>query len=161
MRGLQELLQTLDELNVSVTSAARGATNAAAQEVKKQAVANARAQGLVNTGALVNNIAVKRERGTPANITEYHIGVRHGKEAKGAQKIAVRGRDGSIQFEYVNDPFYWWFWELGHYNVLLRRHVAARAFLRPAMASKAPDLLEVMRKQLAERIERVTAKALA
>jgi HK97 gp10 family phage protein len=161
IRGLQELLDNLEAVHVSVRSAARGATNAAAQVVKRQAVENARAQGLVNTGALVNNIAVKRERGTPPNIVEYHIGVRHGREAKGAQKIAVRGRDGSIQFEYVNDPFYWWFWEFGHYNVLLRRHVAARAFLRPAMETKAPELLQVMRDYLAQRIERVTAKALA
>jgi hypothetical protein len=63
--------------------------------------------------------------------------VRHGREAKGAQKIAVRGKDGKIRFEYTDDPFYWWFWEFGHYNVFLRAHVAARPFLRPAMDSKA------------------------
>jgi hypothetical protein len=131
------------------------------QVVKRQAVDNARAQGLVSTGALVKNIAVKREPNTPAHITEYHIGVRHGPEAKATQKIAVRGRDGTIRFEYVNDPFYWFMWEFGHYNVFLRRHVAARAFLRPAMASREGELLEVMRSYLAERLERTVMKALA
>lgn len=160
MRGLGELLDNLDGLNVNVRSAGRGAANAAAQVVKVQAVANARAQGLVSTGALVKNIAVKRERGTPATWHEYHVGVRHGKEAKGAEKIAVRGRDGSIRFEYTDNPFYWHMWEFGHYNVFLRRHVAARAFMRPAMLSKEGSLLEVMRVYLVGRIQATMSKAL-
>jgi HK97 gp10 family phage protein len=161
VRGLQELLANLDELGVTVRSACRGAVNAASQEVKRAAIANARAQGLVSTGALVNNIAVKRERGTPATITEYHIGVRHGKEAKGAQKIAVRGADGRIRFEYTDNPFYWHMWEFGHYNVFLRRHVAARAFMRPAMLAREDGLLEIMRAYLAARIERTQNRILA
>lgn len=160
MRGLAELLANLDALGQTVRQSARGATNAAAQVVRAQAVANARAQGLVETGALVKNIAVKRERNTPPNITEYRIGVRHGRGAKGAQKIAVRGRDGSIRFQYTNDPFYWRFWEFGHYNVFLRRHISAKPFLRPAMASKQGELLEVMRTYLASRLEKSIAKAI-
>lgn len=160
MRGLKELLANLDGLNVSVRSAARGATNAAAQVVKREAIVNARMQGLVSTGALVNNIAVKRERGTPANITEYHIGVRHGKEGKGAQRIAVRGTDGRIRFQNADNPFYWMFWEFGHYNVFMDRHVAAKPFIRPAMLSKEGMLIEVMRGNLAARIEKTMAKAL-
>lgn len=160
MEGLQELLDNLDGLGVAVKSAARGATNAAAQTVKREAIVLARMQGLVSTGALVNNIAVKRETSVPPNLTEYHVGVRHGGESKAAQKIAVRGNDGKIRFEYVNDPFYWWFWEFGHYNVFLRQHVAARPFLRPAMDSQAPKMLGVMKDYLVARIERTVGKLL-
>lgn len=160
MKGLKELLDNLDSLNVSVRSAGRGACNAAAQVVKKQAVANARAHGLVSTGALVQNIAVKRERGTPSTWFEYHIGVRHGRESKGAEKIAVRNSNGKIVYEWTNNPFYWWFWEIGHFNVFANRHIPAKAFLGPAMASTQGQLLGVMRDYLATRIERTIAKAI-
>lgn len=161
MRGLAELLDNLDRLNVSVRSAGRGAASSAAQVVKREAVNNARVQGLVSTGALVKNIAVKREPGTPATWFEYHVGVRHGKESKGAQKIAVRGADGRVRFEYVDNPFYWFMWEFGHYNVFLRRHVAAKPFIRPAMLSKEESLIDVMRDYLADRIEREMGKVLS
>lgn len=161
VRGLQELLGNLEGLNVSVRTASRGAVNAAAQVVKIQAIENARAQGLVSTGALVDNIAVKRQAGTPDGWTEYHVGVRHGREAKNAQKIAVRGADGKVRYEYVDDPFYWFFWEFGHYNVFLRRHVAARAFMRPAMLSTQGRLLGVMRDNLAAQIDRRVTKVLS
>lgn len=161
IKGLAELLSNLHDVGVTVRTAARGATNAAAQIVKAEAVKNARAQGLVSTGALVNNIAVKRERNTPDTWIEYHVGVRHGKEAKGATKIAVRGRDGRIRFEYADDPFYWWFWEMGHFNIFFGRHVAARAFLRPAMYSRQGALLDVMRTYLATRLERTTMKLIS
>jgi HK97 gp10 family phage protein len=161
MRGLRELLDNLDKVGVTVRAAAGGAVNAAAQEVKKRAIENARAQGLVSTGALVKNIAVKRQRGTPATRFEYHIGVRHGKEAKNTQKIAIRGKDGSIRFEYENDPFYWWFWEIGHYNVFLRKHVAAKPFLRPAMDAVAPYALDMMRDYLAQRLDRTVNRVLS
>lgn len=161
IRGLAELLDNLDGLNVTVRTAGRGATNAAAQVVKKQAIVNARAQGLVDTGALVDNIAVKRQTGTSPTWFEYHIGVRHGKEAKGAQRIAVRGSDGKVRFEYSDNPFYWFFWEFGHYNTWAKRFIAARPFLRPAMLSKEGELVEVMRTYLAAKIEKITMKAAA
>lgn len=161
IRGLAELLENLDSLGVSERSARRGAVNAAAQVVKRQAVENARAQGLVETGALVKNIAVKRERNTSPTWTEYHVGVRSGGQAKGAEKIAVRGKDGTIRFEYTNNPFYWHMWEFGHYNVLLRRHVAARAFMRPAMYARQGELVDVMETYLADRLERTVMKAIS
>jgi HK97 gp10 family phage protein len=161
IRGLAELFAALDGVGVTLRQAGRGACNAAAQVVKAKAIENARAQGLVSTGALVNNIAVKRQLGTPPDIFEYHVGVRSGHEAKGSQKVAVRGRDGSIRLEYTDNPFYWRMWELGHYNVLLRAFVPARAFLRPAMDSKQDELVGVMRDYLAARLERVMDKAIA
>jgi hypothetical protein len=87
----------------------------------------------------VKNIAVARERGTRSDYFEYQIGVRHGREAKGAQKIAVRGKDGRIRLEYTDNPFYWWFWEIGHYNVFLRARVPARPFIRPRSTGRRPS----------------------
>lgn len=162
MKGLGELLANIDLVGDSVRNAGRGAANAAAQVVKREAVVIARdVWKLVETGALVNNIAVKQERGTAPTWFEYHVGVRHGKEAKGAQKIAVRGHDGSLRFEYVNDPFYWHMWELGHYNVFLRRFVAAKPFIRGAMMAKEALLVDVMRDYLVARVEKFADKALA
>jgi HK97 gp10 family phage protein len=161
MRGLKELIENLEGLKVTARSACRGATNAAAQVVRREAVIKARAQGLVQTGALVKNIAVARERGTSPTYFEYHIGVRHGLETKGAQKIAIRGKDGRIRFQYTGNPFYWWFWEFGHYNVFLRAQVPAKPFIRPAIDSKAPELLGVMKDYLGQRLLNTMNKALA
>ncbi len=160
MRGLKELLENLQALDRSIDAEARVAANAAAQVVKKEAVRLARMQGLVDTGALVKNIAVKRERDAPKNIKDYHIGVRHGAEAKGAQRIAIRNREGKIRFEWTDNPFYWWFWEFGFFNKWLNRHMPARPFMRPAMDNKQSELLEIMRQRLADRIEKFADKAL-
>lgn len=161
MKGLQELFDNLDAVSVTVRSASRGAVNAAAQVVKKQAVANAQAHGLVSTGALINNIAVKRQPDTGPGLTEYHVGVRTSWHAKASQKIAVRGKDGSIRYEYANDPFYWFMWEFGHYNVFLRRFVPAKSFMRTAMLSREGELLDVMKTYLSERLERTVMKAIS
>lgn len=161
VRGLRELLATLDDLGVQTRDAARTACGSAAGVVKREAISRAVAQGFNRTGAMVQNIAMKRERGVPANIVEFHVGVRHGRDSKKARKIAYRTRDGKIRFEYDNDPFYWWFWEFGHYNHWLKAHVPARPFIGPAMKAKEGQLLDVMREALAKRIERVTRKALA
>ena len=161
VRGLPELFAALDGLHITATSAARTAVNAGAQLVKREAILRATAQGFNPSGDMVKNIAVKRERGTSRNITEYHVGVRHGRDSKKARKIAYRTRDGKIRFEYDNDPFYWWFWEFGHYNHWLKAHVPARPFIGPAIKAKESQVLDVMREALARRLERVTMKALA
>lgn len=161
MKGLAELLDNLKELDRNINSEARIAAAAGAQLVKKEAVLIARAQGLVDTGALVKNIAIKREPGTSKTWHEYHIGVRHGREAKAAERIAVRNHDGKIKFEWTNNPFYWWFWEFGHYNGFLKRHVAARPFIRPAMEHKQGEVLDAMKARLAARLEKFQAKALS
>lgn len=161
VRGLPELFAALDGLHITATSAARTAVNAGAQLVKREAIVRATAQGFNPSGDMVKNIAVKRERGTPANITEYHVGVRHGNKAKDARKVAYRTKDGKVRFEYLNDPFYWWFWEFGHWNHWMMAHVPARPFIGPAMKAKETQVLDVMREALARRLDRVTNKAIA
>lgn len=161
MRGLQELLANLVELDRSMQTEARAMANAGAQLVKKEAVKIAKAHGLVDTGALNKNIAVKREPGTPKSIFEYHIGVRHGAESKGAERRAVRGADGKLRYEWTNNPFYWWFWELGHYNTWSHRFVPAKPFIGPALANTKEQVIEAMRQRGADRLEKFTQKALA
>ena len=161
MRGLKELLENLKALDRNINTEARIAAAAGATIVKREAVSIARVQGLVDTGALVKNIAIKRERGTPKNIHEYHIGVRHGASAKAAQRIAVRNRDGKIKFQWTNNPFYWWFWEFGHYNGFLKRHVAARPFIRPAMEAKQGEVMGAIKFRLAARLDKFTRKAIS
>ena len=161
MRGLKELLQNLAELDRSMKTEARAMANAGAQVVKKEAITIAKAHGLVDTGALTKNIAVKRETGTPSNIFEYHVGVRHGGEAKSAERIAVKGADGKLRYEWTNNPFYWWFWELGHFNTWTHSFVPAKPFIGPALANKKEEAFEAMRKRGADRLEKFTQKARA
>ena len=160
MRGLKELLQNLKELDRNVNTEARIAVAAGANLVKKEAVKNARAHKLADTGALINNIAIKREKGVPKGVYEYHVGVRRG-NAKNAPRIPVLGKDGKTKFQWMNNPFYWWFWEFGHFNEWSKRHVAAKPFIRPAMASKQGEVLGVMKMRLAARLQRFTKKALS
>lgn len=154
MQGLAELLGNLQALDRSMKTEARAMANAGAQVVKRQAVANIRADGRVDTGDMIKNVAVKREQRTSANWFEYHIGVRHGPEAKSAQRIAVRSADGKIHFQWTNNPFYWWFWELGHYNPILRQHVPAKGYIRRAILDRQTDAIEAMRIRGARRLER-------
>lgn len=72
-------------------------------------------KGLVKSRALLNNIAIKRERNVPAGIEQYNLGVRHGRDlGKKAVKYLALGRGGRVVTRYQNDPFYWRFLELGH-----------------------------------------------
>jgi len=133
--GLQELEQALRGLEAKLaTKIARRAVARGAGVIRTEARLRARAQGLVSSGALVRNIALKRETRTARTRTEYHVGVRHGPQAKNAKKIQVM-RGGKLRTYYQNDPFYWWFWEFGHQNTFLRRRVA-KPFLRPAWEAK-------------------------
>jgi len=157
MKGLAELLQDLKDLDANVNSEARIAAAAGAKLVKKEAVLIARAQGLVDTGALVKNIAIKREPGTPRGIHEYHIGVRHGPQTD-EWVVTSSGKRGK---KYSNNPFYWWFWEFGHFNTFLGRHVAAKPFIRPALVNKQGEVIDAMKARLAARIKQHVRKSLS
>lgn len=134
--GLIELEQALQGLEKKLaTKIARRAVARGAGVIRAEARTRAKAQGLVNSGALVKNIALKRETKTARTRTEYHVGVRHGAQAKNARKIQVRERSGKLRTLYQNDPFYWWFWEFGHQNIFTRRRMA-KPFLRPAWEAK-------------------------
>lgn len=86
--------------------------------IREDAKALARANGSVITGAMVDNIVIKRETDVPEGTAQYHIGVRHGRDqsrkvrSAGNRRLVVsRGR---ITVRRDNDPFYWRFVERGH-----------------------------------------------
>ncbi|WP_194720819.1 HK97-gp10 family putative phage morphogenesis protein [Noviherbaspirillum malthae] len=159
---------------------ARRMVGAGAKVVREEAKRIAAAAGLRRTGALLNNIVMKRER-TPEGIEQYNLGVRHGRAlGKKAEKKLVVGANGRIQTRYVNDPWYWVILEVG-----AKPHVIAPAkggkllvwtqvprptqfarkvnhpgtqatpFLAPALENKRDAALEVM----AQRLEAAIKKA--
>ncbi|MEW9584328.1 HK97-gp10 family putative phage morphogenesis protein [Paraburkholderia sp. DGU8] len=85
-----------------------------ANVIKREAKAIALSKGLEQSGALLNNIAVKREANPPLGVAQYNLGVRHGRELGSNAKVVFSVRaDGSIRKTYVDDPFYWWYLEFG------------------------------------------------
>lgn len=100
------------------TKIARRMVVAGGKIVRDEAKAIARTNGSVITGAMVENIVIKREAAARDGIAQYHVGVRHGRtqsrkvRSQGQKRLVVsRGR---IKVRRDNDPFYWHFVELGH-----------------------------------------------
>lgn len=81
----------------------------------------ARQKGLKKTGAMIRNIAIKRERRTPPGVTQYNVGVRHGRDLgkRHTKFLAFSKRKGRVVIRRKDDPFYYRFIELGH-NVVAR-----------------------------------------
>lgn len=82
--------------------------------LRKEARALAEKQGLRKTGAMIKNIAIKRERNVPAGTVQYNLGVRHGKDLGKKYKQLGVGKNGRIRVTYKDNPFYWSFNEFGH-----------------------------------------------
>jgi len=116
--GVAAMRQAFDGLQQDVrTKIARRMVVAGGRVIKEQAIANARANGSVRTGAMVANIAIKRERNAPDGTEQYHVGVRHGREQsrkvrRAAAKRLVSSR-GRVRVVRENDPFYWRWVERG------------------------------------------------
>lgn len=117
--GIEDLVASFREVREDMGSkVARRMVVAGGKIVRERAKANARANGSVISGAMVDNIAIKRETEAPDGTAQYHVGVRHGNQqtrkvrAKGQRRLVVsRGR---IVQRRDNDPFYWKFVERGH-----------------------------------------------
>lgn len=135
--------------------------------LRKEARTLAQQQGLKLTGALIKNIAIKRER-TPQGVTQYHLGVRHGKDLgnNAAKKLVLNPKTGRITSVYINDPFYWWFLEKGR-NVYrgdgkrrrgVKRRVEATPFLAPALQNKKAEAIEAMVKRLEVAMRRTSGR---
>jgi len=119
---MAELIQGLGELRSQFQSLAkdmetrtsRSMVVAAGGVLKRESKRLAQQQGLRRTGALIDNIAIKREK-TPQGIAQYHLGVRHGRDlGRKAKKVLTVRSSGRIGVKYENDPFYWWWVERGH-----------------------------------------------
>lgn len=116
---------------------------AAGAVVRSEAKRQAQAKGLRKTGALINNIAFKRERAAPEGTVQYNVGVRHGRDItkKGEKKLLLKvGKSGRIV--RANDPFYFRFHELG------TKKMQARPFLAPALENKRDEAIAAMETRL-------------
>jgi HK97 gp10 family phage protein len=134
------------ELKKEVAQRVAGSmTNAAAQVVKKTAVANVVRNPSVDTGSLKESVIVKKIPKSQTDLTSQHIvTVRgRGKLIKRGKKAGQRQTDAPhahlIEFGTVNMP--------------------AEPFLRPAFDRDKGRLPEVMRQTGEKRIEAIARKA--
>jgi HK97 gp10 family phage protein len=117
--------------------AARAATNAAAQVVRKAAKANIKASPSVETGSLHDAVIARRIPPAQTRLTSEHIvTVRgRGKPAnKKGQKIARAPHAHFVEFGTVNMP--------------------AEPFLGPALKNNQREALDAMADRLRKRIEK-------
>ena len=74
--GIGELSRKFSELAENMKQkTARRMVATAGGIVRKEAKALALSQGLKQTGALIKNIAIKREKNVPEGVEQYHLGV--------------------------------------------------------------------------------------
>jgi len=148
---------------------------AAGGVLKRRAKAIALAKGLKRSGAMIKNIAIKRETEAPAGTAQYNLGVRHGRDLTKKQKakpgkLAV-SQGGRIVKRYEDDPYYWAWVERGHKVVARasavdRRGIAARRrgatgktvpphpFIEPALEQGRGDAIEAMDKALDKELKK-------
>ena len=137
VKGLRELGAAMKALGNDIgLKIARAATSAAAQPVKKRAIANIIASPSVRTGALKSSVIVKRLGRKESNLTSEHI-------------VTVRGRGkkkkgGTRQTEAPH----------GHLVEFGTVHMPAEPFLRPAFESEKGNALQAMQATLRRRIDR-------
>lgn len=118
IKGLEELRRSFatirDDMKnkVSLRMVAAGG-----QVLKKEARIIAQSKGLRKSAALLNNIVIKRERNVSAGVTQYNLGVRHGRDLGNGKKVIkylALGSSGRVVVRRKNDPYYWSFLEFGH-----------------------------------------------
>ncbi len=135
--------------------------------LRKEARAIAQSHGFKKSGALVRNIAIKRESKAPQGIEQYNLGVRHGvnltKKAMEKSKLVLR--KGKIR--YADDPYYWSFLEFGWIprgpgqalrggtrkkqairNAQAGRRIPGRSFIGQALINKKDEAIAAMEDRL-------------
>jgi len=111
--------------------------------LRKEAKRIATSQGLRRTGAMINNIAIKREKSVPPGTVQYNLGVRHGRDIRGkaAKKLLLKvGKSGRIV--RANDPFYWTFLEFD------TKKRPGTPFIGPALVNKKAEAIAAMETRL-------------
>lgn len=150
--GIGELKANFDKLKTGMeTRIARSMVVAAGGVLKRKAKANMQRQGLVRTGSMVKNVAIKRETQAPAGTAQYHLGVRHGKNKTRAQrktgKLSVNTK-GRIVKRYEDDPYYWRFAEFG------TKKQQATPSLGPALEEGKTEAIEAMAARLKKELDK-------
>jgi HK97 gp10 family phage protein len=149
IEGLSELRASFVAVGTDMkTRTARAMVVSAGGVLKKEAKTLAQAQGLRRTGALINNIAIKREK-TPDGVAQYHLGVRHGRDITraGAKKLLLKvGKSGRVV--RANDPFYWRFLEFD------TKKRTGTPFIGAALVNKRGEAVAAMEKRLQTALEK-------
>lgn len=117
MLGIGELSKHFANLKQDISNkTAMRMVASAGGVLKKEAKSIALSKGLRITGSLIANIAIKREKNVPPGVTQYHLGVRHGRDLgkRHTKYLAFSKRKGRVVIKRKNDPFYWKFIEFGH-----------------------------------------------
>lgn len=175
MQGVEELKTAFLQLSQDMElRASREMVVAAGGVLKKEAKSLAQKQGLKKSGALIDNIVIKREK-TQQGIAQYNLGVRHGKDlGRKAKKVLTVKSSGRIGVKYVNNPFYWSFLEFGrniyrgttrakNMNSKRKRmkttknivgRVEATPYIAPSLVNKRAEAIEAMNKRLQKRLEK-------
>lgn len=132
--GLREFGERMKALGSDVAKkVARSATNAAAQTIKKPAIAKAPS----DTGNLKKNIIVRRIPNSETKLTSEHIvTVRQG-------KLTEKQKSKGLQ-----DAFYARFVEFGTVKM------GPRPFLRPAFDENKTKAVDAMVKRIKQRIDK-------
>ena len=135
VKGLRELGERLKKLKTDVAlKAARSATGAAANVVKKAAIANIERSPSIDQGDLKRNVIAKRIPPSQTKLTSEHI-------------VTVRGRGRrSSKKGFVPGAPHAFFVEFGTVNM------EPEPFLAPALERNVEKATEAMRKRLAARI---------
>lgn len=113
--------------------------------VRKEAKALALSQGLKQTGSLIKNIAIKREKNVPEGVEQYNLGVRHGRELRRAKidkLFLVKNKSGRVVWKRVDDPFYWRFLEFG------TKQINPYRFIQQALNNKQQEAIDAMLSRL-------------
>ena len=133
------------------TRIARAMVVAAGGVLKRKAKAIAQSNGSVRTGAMVKNIAIKREPQAPAGTAEYNLGVRNGggltKKQKSTAKLAVNA-GGRIVKKYENDPYYWRWVEQGH-KIVPKADKGEASFVSKTVVRRTKNGKLIVRNKLA------------
>ena len=147
MMGLGDLRQNFEKLAADMTKkTALKMVVAGGKVLLTEAKALAQGRGLRKSGALIRNIAIKRESAVPFGIAQVNLGVRHGKDLGGKYKQLVVGKRGRIVTAYKDNPYYWSFLEFG------TRRSRALPFIAPALANKRAEAITAMSTMLTDEL---------
>lgn len=149
IEGVAQLTKAFAEVGRDMqTRTARGMVVSGGGVLKREAKRIAQSLGLRKTGALINNIAIKREK-TPDGVAQYHLGVRHGRDITkaGAKKLLLKvGKSGRIV--RANDPYYWRFLEL------TTKRRTGTSFIGAALENKQQEAIDAMEARLVKTLKK-------
>lgn len=150
--GIGELTRTFAALAADMKkNGARRITATGGSVLRKEARIVAQALGLRKTGALIENIVIKRERNAPPGTEQYNLGVRHGRDLGNGKKVIkylAVSKTGRVVTRRQNDPFYWSFLEF----TTARR--TGTPFIAKALENKSTEAIAAMEAQAVREIER-------